>query len=508
MSDARPILILGGGINGAAVARELAVNGLPVVLVDQVDLASGATAYSSRLIHGGLRYLEYGEFALVRESLRERTRLLRLAPRFVRPLELFVPTTNRIRGLAASAARMVGLERWARPPKRGRGAWLVGCGLWFYDVYAQDPTLPRHRSLRTARGAGVPVDPRRYPWQSAYFDAQIRFPERFVVALLADGARAAAQRGERFEVRTYHAVQLDGEVAHVRGPAGDVVATFRPALVINATGAWVDRTLRALEVAERKLIGGTKGSHFLTWHAGLRAALGPRGIYAEASDGRPVFILPFGDATLVGTTDEVFEADPATAVATEEELDYLLAAVNGLLPQFALARGDIEQHYCGVRPLPVVDRSRPAAITRRHWVEVAAESDPLVMSLVGGKLTTCRSLAEEVGDAVLARLGRERTASTRDRPLPGAEHEEAVERASLTPAQRQAVVEQEWVERLSDLVERRLMLVFKPRLTRGDLFEAAQLLARAGKLAPERVEGELDGLIASLAARHGKRVEP
>src|SRR5262249_50277920 len=144
---------------------------------------------------------------------------------------------------------------------------------------------------------------------------------------------------------------------------------LEPSAIVNATGAWVDHTLRSLRVESRQLIGGTKGSHFVTAHAGLRAALAGRGIYAEASDGRPGFLLPLGDNSLIGTTDIPFSGDPATAVATEEELVYLLAAVNRVFPQLGLTRSDIDWHYCGVRPLPHVDAAMPAAVTRRHWLE-------------------------------------------------------------------------------------------------------------------------------------------
>src|SRR5271154_1893735 len=139
----QPVLILGAGINGAALARELALNGVGVVVVDTRDIASGATAYSSRLIHGGLRYLEYGDFSLVRESLGERTRLLKLAPQFVRPLRLFIPVRNRFGGLLSAARRFLGLKDRPHPDRvLHRGLWTVRFGLWLYDHYARDPTLP------------------------------------------------------------------------------------------------------------------------------------------------------------------------------------------------------------------------------------------------------------------------------------------------------------------------------------------------------------------------------
>ncbi len=177
-----PVLILGAGINGAALARELVLNGAPVVLVDTDDLTSGATSASSRLIHGGLRYLEYGEFDLVRESVEERTRLLRLAPHLVRPLELFIPVRTRFGGLTSAVRRLMGKQ--SHDPPASRGLWLVRTGLRWYDTYARDPVLPRHKIYRADDPQALAVDSSCYRWQCSYFDAQVPFPERMVVALI------------------------------------------------------------------------------------------------------------------------------------------------------------------------------------------------------------------------------------------------------------------------------------------------------------------------------------
>ena len=181
------MVILGAGINGCALARELVLNGVSVWLVDTADIAFGATAYSSRLIHGGLRYLEYGEFDLVRESLAERTRLLRLAPQFVRPLRLFIPVANRFGGIIESARRF--LLRRSGKSSGSRGLWLVRMGLWFYDTYAHDPSLPRHQVHRIDDPCAVSIDDRQFRWLCSYYDAQIAYPERFVL-------RCSRTRGE------------------------------------------------------------------------------------------------------------------------------------------------------------------------------------------------------------------------------------------------------------------------------------------------------------------------
>ena len=306
-AGSQTVVILGAGINGCALARELAINGLSIVVVDIGDVASGTTAYSSRLIHGGLRYLEYGDFALVRESLAERGRLLRLAPQFVRPLELFVPIRTRLSGVWTSAWRFLG--RSAPPATHGRGMLLVWLGLVLYDAYARDPTLPKHRLHRVAGPARPtivpagsnppPVNPAEYRWLASYYDAQVTYPERLTLALLSDACAAATEHGQSVQVFTYHQARLDGRrvvispvvISPVGGnsPAQEIA---EPAAVINATGAWVDETLRRLAVPCERLMGGTKGSHFITAHAGLATALAGRAIYAEARDGRPVFILP------------------------------------------------------------------------------------------------------------------------------------------------------------------------------------------------------------------------
>lgn len=511
----RPILILGAGINGAAVARELALSGVSVIVVDTADLAYGATAYSSRLIHGGLRYLEYGEFSLVKESLEERSRLLTLAPHLVQPLRLYIPSENYLGGMVQSAARFVGLKFGSKPAPRG--SLLVRFGLAMYDAYARDERLPK-RSRHRLGEAGTPtgLNPQRAGWLSAYSDCQIVHAERLVVAFLADAVAAARESGQSVRVLTYHRAAIEEGRVVIRPVDGSgEPQTIEPAAIINATGSWVDDTLARLPVPSQRLMGGTKGSHFITWHLGLREQIGDNGIYAEAADGRPVFVLPFPFGTLVGTTDLPFEGDPATAVATEEELSYLLSVVNDLFPSLSLTRDDVGLHYCGVRPLPYVDASTPAAITRRHhlvWNEAARV--PLV-SLVGGKLTTCRSLAEETAAAVLARTGQQATVNSRERPIPRLAWDEHLPARSmrdqrpceLPPEVVREVIHSEWVTRLEDLVERRLLLHFHPGLSRDVLRQLASAMVAAGKLAPAEVELAQQRTIERFGSHFGRRIE-
>jgi glycerol-3-phosphate dehydrogenase len=570
------IVVLGAGINGAALARELVLSGAHVIVVDAADVAAGATAWSTRLIHGGLRYLEYGELGLVRESLAERNRLVRLAPHLVRPLPFYLPVRGRWGGLCAAAARLLGWESLARRLKgpRGRGSWTVGAGLSLYDLLAAGADWPRHAVVRAATAAGLPqVDAARFPWAALYADAQLLYPERFTVELLVDARDLARSAGTRFEVLTHRQVRLGADMDVMIGPAAvgfdRAACVVRPDAVVNATGAWVDRTLAEWPASlprPGRLIGGTKGSHLVLRSPRLRAALAGHGVYAEAEDGRPVFVLPFGPAlVLVGTTDIPYAGDPAEARADDAEIDYLLQAAARLFPAAAVDRGDVQQHYCGVRPLPAAPSARAAAgITRRHLL-VRHPSMPVpTWSIVGGKLTTCRSLAETAAATVLETLGRPVRGTSRDRPLPGAadaenmvalvrrcgplaaaaglataDLEQAVagtcglfgsraERLWTQAAERHETpggedgmipdvglpaaavgfcAREEWAAALEDVVERRLMLSFHERLSRETIAGVARALAAAGAIHIDDVAAAAEACATRLERRYGRRLE-
>jgi glycerol-3-phosphate dehydrogenase len=573
-ADMGPVVVLGAGINGAAVARELALSGVPVAVVDPADIACGATAWSTRLIHGGLRYLEYGEFGLVRESLAERDRLVRLAPHLVEPLPFYVPVRGRLGGLRSAAARLLGWEglarRWAGG--HGRGSIAVGIGLSLYDLLATGSRWPRHRMVR-AGGDGLPaVDRETFPFAGVYSDAQLLFPERFTVELLVDARRIATETGAAFDLFTHRqAAVLPGNILRITprgqaamgaGDAGDVVE-LRPAAIVNATGAWVDRTLADVFAAAGlahdgpRLIGGTKGSHLILRSPRLRSAVGGYGVYAEADDGRPVFVLPFGgELVLVGTTDIPFSGDPAAARADEDEIAYLLSAAARIFPGTAPGRDDVQQHYCGVRPLPAVDRAAgsPAGVTRRHMLVRHPHAPLPVWSIVGGKLTTCRSLAETAAARILEALELPVLGSSRERSLPGAcasgdrqtvvrDAREAARSAGFAPdeAERAAertvalfgtrasgvfaaagaglirgtalplsavafCVREEWAVTLEDLVERRLMLSFERGLSLAAIEDVARELARLGKMPGDRVADEARACGRRLEERYGKSV--
>ncbi|MCL6503898.1 MAG: glycerol-3-phosphate dehydrogenase/oxidase [Pirellulales bacterium] len=489
MAAASPVVVLGGGINGAAVARELAVCGLSVWVVESQDICFGTTAYSSRLIHGGLRYLEYGDVSLVRESLTERTRLLRLAPQYVRPLELLVPVSQRLGGWRQGLCRLAGREPAQVAP---RGLWAVRAGLFAYDLLAAGSSLPPHRLLARHERARLNLHP-RYKWVCSFYDAQVPFPERLVLALLHDAQQAARQQGSDFRLYTYSDVRRVGKLLHIQSRHGSPPSVeIEPRAVVNATGPWVDAVLAQLEVPAQPLLAGTKGSHLLTYHPLLRAALGKRGLYVEAPDGRPVFILPFGEATLVGTTDEPYTGDPAEARATQPELEYLIDSVNRVLPSLQLSLDDIDLHYCGVRPLQRSGRSTPAARSRRHAIEEHCGMPWPLVSLVGGKLTTCRQLAAEAADRLLARFDLSRSHGTSDRLVPGAEDYPPDEEALLAACDRLASQH--------GLQPEQVRLVWPLYGTRTESVLAAALGSGAGHAAPPTRAAPAEGQDAGTAA--------
>ncbi|MBC7835062.1 MAG: glycerol-3-phosphate dehydrogenase/oxidase [Phycisphaerales bacterium] len=419
------IAILGAGINGAGIARDAAMRGLRTLLFDAADIASGASAHSTRLIHGGLRYLEHMELSLVRESLRERETLLRIAPHLVKPLPLLIPIYKHDK----------------------RGPRMVRAGMIAYDLLSVGKSLPRHRMLsRDETLAREPaLDPAGLRGGALYYDCQVPFAERLVLENVVDARRHGAV------VRTYHRVESatplvppstdQGQPAadcplwslRLRDTLTGAAASATARVLINATGAWVDLSLGTLAAAVpllapgRPLMGGTKGSHIVV--APFEGAP-ETAIYAEAAgDNRPFFIIRWNGLVLIGTTDERFEGggDPREARAGDDEIDYLLASVNRVLPSAGLTREQVLFTFSGVRPLPASNDSETGAITRRHVIhEHRPESgapavSPPLLSIVGRKLTTFRSLAEEVIDKVGALLERELPeCATATSLLPGA----------------------------------------------------------------------------------------
>ena len=406
------VIVVGGGINGTAIACEAQRGGYRTLLVERNDFGSGTTSRATRLIHGGLRYLEHAEFALVYESLHERETLVRDAPHLVKPLRLLVPVYE-------------GDER---------GPWKVRAGLFLYDLFSARKSLPRHRAMPERSLADYEPGLSRDGLRAAYtfFDAQVEFPERLVIESLReflDAGGTALNHAAAVRIVSPGGV-LRGLV--VRDGCDDgAESEVRARVVVNAAGPWADEVLSGSD-AERheRLIGGTKGSHLVVeWPAGPRHA-----IFASAKeDGRPFFILPWYRYTLIGTTDLRYDGDPSKAQATADEVRYLLDESNRLFPAAPLAVSDILYTYSGIRPLPFTVKGDESTITRSHFVlDHNKRGGPSgLLSVVGGKLTTYRSLARialsaiaklaEPGGAATppaeAGRGNARAATTDDGPL-------------------------------------------------------------------------------------------
>ncbi|HWS88653.1 MAG TPA: glycerol-3-phosphate dehydrogenase [Pyrinomonadaceae bacterium] len=392
------LVVVGAGVNGCGVARDAAMRGLRVLLLDKGDVAAGTTAASTRLIHGGLRYLEYGEVGLVRESLRERETLLRMvAPHLVRPLPLLVPVYA----------------------GRRRGRVRLRAGMLAYDLLSSSRSLPRHRMLsaKEALEHAPGLEPEGLRGAALFYDAQVEYAERLAV----ENALDARARGATVitHARVERLLVEDGAARGVvfRDLLGGATREARASVVLNAAGPWVDEVLGGSRAGDEKLIGGTKGSHVVVraFEGAPRAA-----VYTEAvEDGRPFFVLPWDGKLLIGTTDERYAGDLDRVEAAGREVEYLLRETNRVLPAARLTREDVLYTYSGVRPLPRVGEGEESGITRRHFIKPARARG--LFSIVGGKLTTYRSLAEEAVGLIFRTLGRNPPpCRTADVPLPGA----------------------------------------------------------------------------------------
>jgi glycerol-3-phosphate dehydrogenase len=394
------VIVIGCGINGAGIARDAAMRGLQVLVLDKGDIGGGTTSWSTRLIHGGLRYLEHGELGLVRESLLERETLFRIAPHLVKPLPILFP-------LYVQAAR---------------GPLMIRAGMFAYDLLSFGKSLPRHRMLTRDEALEQAPGLNRNGLRAAaiYYDAQVEFAERLVV----ENVLSAKEHGAT--VITYARVQkLTGQFTD----AGLVVEfidvrtgrAFAPLgrIIVNAAGPWVDEVLSNGEHPSKRLIGGTKGSHIIV---SSFAGAPSMALYVEAeSDKRPFFIIPWDSKYLIGTTDIRFTGDLDRVEIEDDEIDYLLRETNRVVPPARLTRDSVLYTYAGVRPLPYAENKNEERITRRHFIRESRDQEGL-LSIVGGKLSTYRNLAEQTVDLIGRKLGRELPkCSTAGAPLPGAE---------------------------------------------------------------------------------------
>lgn len=416
---ARPtaeVLIIGGGINGIATFRDLVLQGLDVVLIERDDFLSGASAASSHMIHGGIRYLENGEFRLVRESVVERNRLLRLAPHYVRPLETTIPIYSTFSGILRAPLRF-----FTHKAATGeRGALLIKVGLTIYDTFSRaGGTVPRHRFLGRRRAlAELPRLAPNLKYTATYFDASVHDPERLGLDLLQDALAAGGGRARA--ANRVAAVGAGSTGVVVRDAISGETWEITAPVVVNATGPWADGTNTRLGTPS-EFMGGTKGSHIVLDHPELLEATHGREIFFEHTDGRIVLIYPIKGRVLVGTTD--LEHDMAEPIAcTDAEVDYFIELVGHVFPTIEVLPEHIVFRYAGVRPLPHHRDLEPGFVSRDYRIEramLAPAHGTTVLSLVGGKWTTFRAVSEHLADAVLELIGAPRTTDTTELPIGG-----------------------------------------------------------------------------------------
>jgi glycerol-3-phosphate dehydrogenase len=542
------VLIVGGGINGIATFRDLALQGVDVVLVERDDFVSGASSASSHMIHGGVRYLENGEFRLVRESVQERNRLIKTAPHYVKPLRTTIPIFSTFSGIVSAPLRFL-THKSGKPTERG--AALIKVGMALYDSFSRDGgSVPRHRFLGRKRSLEeLPRLNGGLKYTATYYDASMHDPERLALDVLRDGLESGphARAANRLS-----AIASDGGAVVLRDEETGETFPFTADVVVNASGPWTDLTNRALG-HETTYMGGTKGSHIVLDHPELLAATGGREIFFEHEDGRIVLIYPLKGMVMVGTTD--LEADPSEpAVCTEEEVDYFFDLVKHVFPDIAVDRSQIVYRFSGIRPLPGHGDTAPGFVSRDYRIVEGDLGGTPVLSLVGGKWTTFRALGEHLANEVLEKIGATRTVSTATLAIGGGRGypqtpaarrawvsaradalsservEELLERYGTRadafialadqddehaleslPSYSREEIEQiartEQVVHLEDLLLRRTSIAFTGRATRAALDELAEIAAGALGWDEATRDAEVERTAALLVERHGVRLD-
>jgi len=365
------VVVIGGGINGVAIARECARAKRRTLLLEQADFGAGTTSRSTRIIHGGLRYLEHGELAMVRESLRERQRLLQQTPHLVRPMRFLL----------------------ALGPESRRSALKVRIGLWLYRRLAGQTILTSDTRAEERQLEALLESGQRWSIFD-YEDAQCEFPERLIAEWLVEAAEAGAVARNYSQVLVVDVTHGRAKGVLVRDLLSGKEERVEAGWIINATGPWADRVCQRSQInIGGMMVGGVRGSHIvLPRFAGAPNAA----VFTEASDRRPVFIIPWNEQLLVGTTEIPDQGDPGKVSPSDQEIEYLLNVVSELIPGNTFSKADIRYSFAGIRPLPFARGKKADEITRRHILhDHSKEGVQRMISVIGGKLTTAGSLARQ-----------------------------------------------------------------------------------------------------------------
>jgi len=546
------VLIVGGGINGIGVFRDLALNGVDVLLVERGDFCSGASSASSHMAHGGIRYLENGEFRLVREAVQERNLLLQNAPHLVKPLPTTIPIFKRLSGFLNAPLKFLGMLN--RPSERG--SLVIKLGLMMYDAYTgRGGIVPKHTFLSRKKSLAKwsQLNPEIVN-TATYYDGAILHPERLAIELMLD---AELENPNAYALNYMSMVGGSEDAIILRDEITDENFDVKPKLVINASGPWIDSSNRKLGLSSH-YIGGTKGSHLVLKHDGLREAVGDHEFFFENADGRIVLIFPLFDCVMIGTSDIPVE-NPDDVRCTDQEIGYFLDMVKRVFPSISLSRENIVFQFSGVRPLPHSSAKTTGQISRDHSVEVLSGdwtnlSFP-VYSLIGGKWTSFRAFAEQVADKALEYLELKRTKDTRSLAVGGGRgyfpDAEDLQRqigslsawtgvtrerldvlferygtraeviatfmnggtdqllTTLPDYSRREIaflVQHEKILHLDDFILRRSMLAMLGRVTRDALDELAKTIGESLGWTPEQKKAEVARTLSILADKHGVRL--
>lgn len=411
MNDPYDILIIGGGVNGCGIARDAAGRGLRVLLVEKDDLGQATSSASTKLFHGGLRYLEYFEFRLVREALIERETLLRAMPHISWPMRFVLPINDQLR-YVDDPTSLGKVLRFVMPWLKGRRpAWMTRLGLFVYDNLGGRKILPATSTLNlNTHVAGKPLKD-DYTRAFEYSDCWVEDAR-----LVSLNARDAAQKGAEIETRTIcTGAERDGDLwrAALTGPGGEREVTARA--IVNAGGPWVGDILNGkLRQNSTEGVRLVRGSHIVT----RRLFYHNQPYFLQQPDGRIIFAIPYEtDFTLIGTTDQDHEGDPNDAHCTDEERDYLLAAAAHYFAE-PLTADDVVWTYSGVRPLYDDDATSATAATRDYVLSLG-EATPPLLNVFGGKITTYRRLSEEAVNKLAPTFPMAGKTWTAGAPLPG-----------------------------------------------------------------------------------------
>jgi glycerol-3-phosphate dehydrogenase len=499
-SHSPTVLIVGGGINGVGTFRDLTLQGVDTLLIERADFCSGASGASSRMAHGGVRYLENGEFRLVREAVQERNRLIQNAPSLVKPLPTTIPIFKTFSGLLNAPLKFLG---WLEKPSE-RGGLVIKIGLMLYDAYTgKKRVVPRH--VFDNHSTSLKKYPRINPavrYTATYYDGIILSPERLTIELLLD---AEGEGGHARSLNYMSLVGIRDHAALLRDELTGATFEVRPRMIINAAGPWIDQTNRTMGL-QTHYIGPTKGSHLVLDNPELRQAIGDHEFFFENKDGRIVLIFPLFDKVMIGTSDISIE-EPDAVRCTEEEVDYFMEMVGRVFPDIHVSREQIVFRFSGARPLAYTHARNAGQITRDHHIQEDQLGGIPVYSLVGGKWTSFRAFSEQAADCALAFLGMARKTDTRALPIGAGKERLALKPDQhYSPAEIASMAVSEKIVHLDDLVLRRTLLAYLGHVTRPRLEELAEALGDCLGWDETHKRAEVLRTIEILANRHAVRV--